>query len=212
MLNIYISNNIEYWREKLRFLDQKVKCYENFDLSINYNLGICDSIDDLIKLKDINNKCILIFIIDNYEQIFEYQKFNIHYYLRKNFFEKDIEKIKDSLIALLKNKNKVIKYKSGLIEYEINIDNILYIESYRNEIIIQTKLLDYSRRFSLKKILKELDNRFVQCHKSYLVNIENVTSLFYDYLEINNIIKIPVGRKYQLLVKNKYQNYQNRNF
>ena len=211
MLNIYISNNIEYWREKLRFLDQKVKCYENFDLSINYNLGICDSIDDLIKLKDINNKCILIFIIDNYEQIFEYQKFNIHYYLRKNFFEKDIEKIKDSLIALLKNKNKVIKYKSGLIEYEINIDNILYIESYRNEIIIQTKLLDYSRRFSLKKILKELDNRFVQCHKSYLVNIENVTSLFYDYLEINNIIKIPVGRKYQLLVKNKYQNYQNRN-
>ena len=30
--------------------------------------------------------------------------------------------------------------------------------------------------------------------------------------EINNIIKIPVGRKYQLLVKNKYQNYQNRNF
>ena len=209
MLNIYISNNIEYWREKLRFLDQKVKCYENFDLSINYNLGICDSIDDLIKLKDINNKCILIFIIDNYEQIFEYQKFNIHYYLRKNFFEKDIEKIKDSLIALLKNKNKVIKYKSGLIEYEINIDNILYIESYRNEIIIHTKLLDYSRRFSLKKILKELDNRFVQCHKSYLVNIENVTSLFYDHLEINNIIKIPVGRKYQLLVKNKYQN---RNF
>ena len=209
MLNIYISNNIEYWREELRFLDQKVKCYENFDLSINYNLGICDSIDDLIKLKDINNKCILIFIIDNYEQIFEYQKFNIHYYLRKNFFEKDIEKIKDSLIALLKNKNKVIKYKSGLIEYEINIDNILYIESYRNEIIIHTKLLDYSRRFSLKKILKELDNRFVQCHKSYLVNIENVTSLFYDHLEINNIIKIPVGRKYQLLVKNKYQN---RNF
>lgn len=212
MLNINISNNIEYWREKLRFLDQKVKCYENFDLSINYNLGICDSIDDLIKLKDINNKCILIFIIDNYEQIFEYQKFNIHYYLRKNFFEKDIEKIKDSLIALLKNKNKVIKYKSGLIEYEINIDNRLYIESYRNEIIIHTKLLDYSRRFSLKKILKELDNRFVQCHKSYLVNIENVTSLFYDHLEINNIIKIPVGRKYQLLVKNKYQNYQNRNF
>ena len=209
MLNIYISNNIEYWREKLRFLDQKIKCYENFDLSINYNLGICDSIDDLIKLKDINNKCILIFIIDNYEQIFEYQKINIHYYLRKNFFEKDIEKIKDSLIALLKNKNKVIKYKSGLIEYEINIDNILYIESYRNEIIIHTKLLDYSRRFSLKKILKELDNRFVQCHKSYLVNIENVTSLFYDHLEINNIIKIPVGRKYQLLVKNKYQN---RNF
>lgn len=198
--------------KKLRFLDQKVKCYENFDLSINYNLGICDSIDDLIKLKDINNKCILIFIIDNYEQIFEYQKFNIHYYLRKNFFEKDIEKIKDSLIALLKNKNKVIKYKSGLIEYEINIDNILYIESYRNEIIIHTKLLDYSRRFSLKKILKELDNRFVQCHKSYLVNIENVTNLFYDHLEINNIIKIPVGRKYQLLVKNKYQNYQNRNF
>ena len=212
MLNIYISNNIEYWREKLRFLDQKVKCYENFDLSINYNLGICDSIDDLIKLKDINNKCILIFIIDNYEQIFEYQKFNIHYYLRKNFFEKDIEKIKDSLIALLKNKNKVIKYKSGLIEYEINIDNILYIESYRNEIIIHTKLLDYSRRFSLKKILKELDNRFVQCHKSYLVNIENVPNLFYDHLESNNIIKIPVGRKYQLLVKNKYQNYQNRNF
>ena len=212
MLNIYISNNIEYWREKLRFLDQKVKCYENFDLSINYNLGICDSIDDLIKLKDINNKCILIFIIDNYEQIFEYQKFNIHYYLRKNFFEKDIEKIKNSLIALLKNKNKVIKYKSGLIEYEINIDNILYIESYRNEIIIHTKLPDYSRRFSLKKILKEIDNRFVQCHKSYLVNIENVTSLFYDHLEINNIIKIPVGRKYQLLVKNKYQNYQNRNF
>lgn len=212
MLNIYISNNIEYCREKLRFLDQKIKCYENFDLSINYNLGICDSIDDLIKLKDINNKCILIFIIDNYEQIFEYQKFNIHYYLRKNFFEKDIEKIKDSLIALLKNKNKVIKYKSGLIEYEINIDKILYIESYRNEIIIHTKLLDYSRRFSLKKILKELDNRFVQCHKSYLVNIENVTSLFYDHLEINNIIKIPVGRKYQLLVKNKYQNYQNRNF
>ncbi|WRK53999.1 LytTR family DNA-binding domain-containing protein [Coprobacillaceae bacterium CR2/5/TPMF4] len=106
----------------------------------------------------------------------------------------------------------MIKYKSGLIEYEINIDNILYIESYRNEIIIHTKLLDYSRRFSLKKILKELDNRFVQCHKSYLVNIENVTSLFYDHLEINNIIKIPVGRKYQLLVKNKYQNYQNRNF
>ncbi|MFR8367824.1 MAG: LytR/AlgR family response regulator transcription factor, partial [Faecalibacillus intestinalis] len=87
--------------------------------------------------------------------------------------------------------------KSGKINYHIIKNNILYIESYRNYIVIHTSISDYTLRYTLKKIQKKLSNEFIQCHKSYLVNLNNVICIKEKFIELKNKITLPIGNKYK---------------
>ena len=48
-----------------------------------------------------------------------------------------------------------------------------------------------------KKIHKKLGNEFVQCHKSYLVNLNNVICIKENTIELKNEVTLPIGNKYK---------------
>ena len=49
---------------------------------------------------------------------------------------------------------------------------------------------------SMQKILTSLDEKFIRCHKSYIVNINKVEKIVGNHIVINNK-KIPIGRTYK---------------
>ena len=114
--------------------------------------------------------------------MYPYMKTYIKHFLKvKIFFKKD----------------KYNFLKSGKINYHIIKNNILYIESFRNYIVIHTSISDYTLRYTLKKIHKKLGNEFVQCHKSYLVNLNNVICIKENTIELKNEVTLPIGNKYK---------------
>ncbi|GET25998.1 LytTR family DNA-binding domain-containing protein [Prolixibacter sp. NT017] len=87
-------------------------------------------------------------------------------------------------------------------KYEkVNFDDILFVEGMENYISIQTaenRLVAHSK---LSAFIEKLPPRnFVQIHKSFVVNIDKVTSLEGNQLGIGSY-KLPVSRNYSAQIR-----------
>lgn len=87
-------------------------------------------------------------------------------------------------------------------KYEkVDFTDILFIEALDNYITIQTvrkKLITHS---TLHTFIKKLPrDKFVQIHKSFVVNVDKVTSLEGNLLGIDNY-KLPVSKNYRTEIK-----------
>lgn len=81
--------------------------------------------------------------------------------------------------------------------HKIIIEDILYIESDRNYITIVTKQGKHSYIDALKNWSDKLDtNRFIQIHKSFIINANHVSKISGNEVYIQER-RIPIGRTYK---------------
>lgn len=89
-------------------------------------------------------------------------------------------------------------------KYEkVDFADILFIEALDNYIAIQTvrkKLVTHSSLSSFQNNLPR--DRFVQIHKSFVVNVDKVTSLEGNLLGIDNY-KLPVSKNYRAEIRER---------
>lgn len=109
---------------------------------------------------------------------------------------------------LIKSLIETIVMKHGLITYRMRKMNIDYIESLRNNVIIHTCHKDISIRMTLKDLLKELDESFIQVHKSYIVNMNKIDEVKQSYVRLKNDEKIIIGHKFKEQFMKQYNHYQ----
>ena len=89
------------------------------------------------------------------------------------------------------------------VEIEVKLDDISHFQSIGNYVKIffnaQNKpILVYG---SLKNILSNTDSeKFIQTHKSYVINMDCIKKREKDQVVLLNDIQIPLGRKFELLV------------
>jgi len=85
----------------------------------------------------------------------------------------------------------------------INVMDIYYIESQRDYVMIYLKTKHYMVLQTLSNIIDIIQNpRFIQIHRSFVVNLAHVDSVEKDHLLINNI-DLTIGKTYrtELLAK-----------
>ncbi|WP_307982089.1 LytTR family transcriptional regulator DNA-binding domain-containing protein, partial [uncultured Haemophilus sp.] len=134
--------------------------YETLD-GCHYTTATCLKIYHYT-LSEIQKNSILIYVLDEKNNIFDHQNIYVNYYIRNvSLYEDLYQAFLKSKDFLLKKIN-TISLKSGKINYHIIKNNILYIESFRNYIVIHTSISDYTLRYTLKKIHKKLGNEFVR--------------------------------------------------
>ena len=81
----------------------------------------------------------------------------------------------------LKNHDKrpnSLKYTYKKTLYNIEYHKIIYIEKEKDNkrCLIKTKEHDYYIQGNLTQVEKKLDNRFIKCNRSYIINLEQVDS------------------------------------
>ncbi len=82
-------------------------------------------------------------------------------------------------------------------QHRINYNEILYIESDRNYVTLVTKKGKLTYIASLKEWLDKLPkNVFLQVHKSYIINCNEINKLLSNTVFLENE-KIPIGRVYK---------------
>ncbi|MCB2196356.1 MAG: LytTR family transcriptional regulator DNA-binding domain-containing protein [Bacteroidetes bacterium] len=94
---------------------------------------------------------------------------------------------------------------------ELSFNNILTIKAADNYVEINYQHKDEIRKKLLRNSLKNIESQlalysnFVRCHRTFIVNLNNVKRLARNYtgtfLELNNKEHIPVSRHYLLKVK-----------
>ena len=93
------------------------------------------------------------------------------------------------------SEEKVIKIRDGATSYLIAEDSILFVNSEHVYITIHTVDKIYTLRYGLSEIKSELTtDKFIQCHRSYIVNKSQVTRYDSSFLFIQEQ-KIPISRR-----------------
>lgn len=99
-------------------------------------------------------------------------------------------------------KDKIIKIKFGSKVLTIPLNQIMYIQTSPVEHkLIMTNVNNKTEFYgTIKKIKEELDERFYQIHRSYIVNVNYIKEIFKErfntYVIMKNNEKCPVSKKY----------------
>lgn len=100
---------------------------------------------------------------------------------------------------------RVYHTKSGIQNTNIQLKDILYIESMDNYVRIHlTSQPTLTSQMSLKTLQELLpEEKFIRVHKSFVVPIYRIASYTSKEILLYNGIKIPVGRSYSKYLKDK---------
>ncbi|MFD2114280.1 LytR/AlgR family response regulator transcription factor [Paenibacillus yanchengensis] len=143
------------------------------------------------------------------EELLAYRELKCYYYLIKPFTKQEVVDVLQDVIAYrrhLSTPSKQIRLEQKGFIVELNVDQILYMESFGKKVEIhlvtaeEQEQVEIVSGYSLKE-LKELvaGSSFVQCHRSYLINLK----YSYKIDKVKSAIQltlfqrdVPIGKKY----------------
>ena len=136
---------------------------------------------------------IYISAMDTYDrQLFDVQPLN--------FLPKPIDKEKlfnavDLAIRLTDEKNHIFAFKSKNISYRLRTKEILYFESIGHDFKVVTVNESHEFRSSLLEIMNKLSGlNFIQVHRSYIINYDQIRTIKYEEIIMSNGDFIPISR------------------
>lgn len=181
------------------------KEFNNNDIVISFiELKNSDDIKLAKKVKDnIINGCI-IFISENESLVFQSLSVQPLQFIRINNFDEDFKNMLKVLDDYLNNINRTITLKTGLATIRLNINNIIFIESFGHYLIVHSTNGEYKVRGKISDIIDEINNPImIRVHKSYIINTKFVEEILSNRLILKNNIDIPIGRSFKnTVIKN----------
>ncbi|MBZ4677250.1 MAG: response regulator transcription factor [Anaerophaga sp.] len=92
--------------------------------------------------------------------------------------------------------------KSGYKSVKVNVSDILYVEGMKEYVVIHTKDKKFTKLDRMKNMENFLKGKgFIRVHKSYIVSVKNIDSVFGNTIEINQK-QLPLGRSFRDEVNN----------
>lgn len=145
------------------------------------------------ELNDHTMKIVYISAKDCYDrQLFEVQPLN---FLPKPIDKEKLFKMIDLTIDLLRDTERFFVFENKQGTFRIRFNDIIYFESSDHDIKIAAVSGNYEFKSSLSEVLKQLsDSRFLQVHRSYIINYSNANHIKYEEIIMSNGDAIPVGR------------------
>ncbi|MBR2744613.1 MAG: response regulator transcription factor [Clostridia bacterium] len=168
-------------------------------------------IDIANKIRNINKKVYLIFATAHLEYLMLAYKCKTFDYLPKPI---SLENLESTVLRLFNDINENQSDKQFIKIHNrntiIRADSICYIEKDNMKLIFKSKDANYSVYSSFNKIQTELPSSFIRCHKSYIVNINNITSIEDDIIHFDktNSLTCTIGQVY----KKKFLEVMNNEF
>lgn len=131
------------------------------------------------------------------------------YFIRKPLTIETVNKAMDAALANLeKNKSEVILLKKNKVVNIVNINSISYIErSGRKIIIYQTDGQSMEFYYSIDEVKEMLNDDFVRCHNSFLVNLNSVERHSSSEFILKTGKLVPISRRFAKETKNRLTDY-----
>lgn len=89
----------------------------------------------------------------------------------------------------------------------VNCHDIVYIEREARKVNVVTIYRKYSCYSSLAYFLSKMSGNMIRTHGGYIANIEHITFLGFNYLEMKTDVRIPIGRTFEKNVREAYIKY-----
>lgn len=119
---------------------------------------------------------------------------------------KVVEQYEDAKISLDQTEDVIkstIFIKEDQVTYQVNLNDIRFVEAYGNYLKVHTEEKVYVTRDTMHDMEGKLpENMFLRIHKSFIISIPKIESVSGNRVFINKQ-EIPVGEMYKLALKQK---------
>lgn len=184
---------------------------ENIDIFLlDIQMDKINGMDVAKKIREIDDKKVeIIFTTSLIEYVQEGYEVRAYRYLMKPIKCDDLKKHINSCVKEINEKREnyiIINNKNDTCK--INIPDITYIEIQKKNMTIHTENKEYTVKFSMEKIEKELSNyNFFRCHRSFLVNISFIENIKQYVAILENKEEVPISRYKFKEAKSKFLSY-----
>jgi DNA-binding LytR/AlgR family response regulator len=176
LLNYIKDNNAD-----IVFLDIDMPGYSGMDIAEHMVNQSC--------------KALLIFITQHEALVYQSFKYHPFGFIRKNYFKEEIEQVVSGAVNTLMEREDSITIRANNKLIILKLEDIIYIESASNYVLVYTNLTSYQYRKTLGELERQLSPKgFIRIHKGYLVNHRFIYSMSYQEIKLTNGSALPVGR------------------
>lgn len=126
--------------------------------------------------------------------------------IREEILKRYIQKALTEENSHTKTNDSILIRKKGGI-HSIRFEEILYMESAGHTVEVRTRTDNHSCYGRLEKFLEILPEYFVQCHKSYLVNMKEICHLERNCISMRHGEQIPVSKSRYGDTRKRYFHY-----
>ena len=175
------------------------------DINLKSSVSGCD-VASMVREK--NKNVYIIFLTGHLEYALIAYKYKTFDYLPKPVTD---ERLEETIIRLIEDTKNIYNQFIRINNIIIKQDDIDYIRKDGMKLVFCTSTHEYETYSSFSKICSCLPDNFVRCHKSYIINVNNVA----HFMLSDNLVMFPhnsfcpIGAKY----KNKFlEVFENGNF
>lgn len=216
MLYVAICDDEQKYLEEMkyrvtRFADEALKIIffssaediknntDSFDIVIlDVEIGDDNGLDLAEYFYNLNQNSIISIYSNHPQYAVDGYRYNIFRYILKQEPDEVKNLLISETISEYKKRNAGIKIKNQYIKTA----DIIFVESYGRKLVLHLKSenIQTNKKISeIADILKQYD--FIQCHKSYIVNVLYVSQINTNTILLNDGSVIPVGRMYKETIR-----------
>lgn len=115
--------------------------------------------------------------------------------------------VERALMEVKQAKNTSVVVQRGGTIHVVSAASILYVESRGHVIRLVTDEEQLQSYEKLNNLTIQMDERFLQCHKSYLVNLDRVRQFRGDSFIMENGVQIPISQSRRKEVRQYFLDY-----
>lgn len=163
------------------------------------------------RLHELNEYIPIVFVTGYSEYAMEGYKVNALRYLHKPITEQMIDECMNIIWRRwLQKTEKYLTIETPTQFLNLPIDHVMYIEILGHHCILHTT--DETGEYTTRKPLYAFEDKlpstlFVQCHRSYIVNLMYIRQVIKNEIVMSNGVTISIGKKYQPNFVKRLRNY-----
>lgn len=168
---------------------------QSFDvLFLDIEMERLSGIELAQKLRQLGSRIQIVFVTGYMDYIAQGYDVEALHYLLKPVTEEKLQGVLERAIERLKSGERALVL--GLPEGTVKVpfDQIRYLEVMGNYVTIHGKE-SYSVKRTLGDMAKELDERFIRTHRSYIVNLQSVRKCTRSEVVLKDDTVLPLSRK-----------------
>ena len=189
--------------EQFLFVWEEDKLYDLLILDIE--MGAISGMDLARRIRNEDEEIPIIFITGYESYMAQGYEVSAMQYLLKPMYKDKLFTVLDRLQRVKKVEAKLpLQTEEGMVF--LAPSDIWYVEATGHYSTLYTVEISYLLRHSFSDMLKMLNeqNTFVQCHRSYLVNVQHVSAITKTDLIMDNRVKIPISRNSYKAVNQRF--------
>lgn len=153
--------------------------------------------------------CHIIFITSSSDFAVESYDVNALYYIIKPISEEKLDIALKRCQKTLLSDNKYIDIPYENCSLKIFFRDILYIENHHRKLTIHTTKTNYTFSISWSNFITsvKLDERFLECFRGIIVNMDHISKVLEIDFLLDNDEKVPLRQRSRSQLKKQYMDY-----